>query len=137
MTTTATKIDLEGFMGLVEELAGKQASHGVEFSQALDLLKEMAALMHELRSEEPGLKREELIIKLQECRAKLPEALARLYRSRGYSMEEALNFWNDPQNFDQERWEEIQTIRREVENRTLKSSPSSFGWLKLRKNKNK
>lgn len=134
--TTATKLDIEGFSGLVQELAEKRAFYGVEFSQAVELLKEIAALIEQL----PGtseLNREKIVNQLQERRAQLPVGLTRIYRAHGYSFEEAERLLGDPQNFTQPEWEAIQEVRREVEARTLQSSPSTFGWLAVNKKNNK
>jgi hypothetical protein len=137
LMTIASKFDVAGLSELIRELNGKKATYGFAYGLFLETVEEMVSLFARLEKNEPGLDREAAIRKLHECRAKLPEVLGHVCESQGYSLEEFQHYLDDSQNFEQEEWEELQSVRRQVEGRVLQSSPSAFEWLKVRKNKTK
>ena len=118
---TARKINPEGLEELVEELIQHERHHGSQFGPMVGLLQEVSETLSDLK----GIKtQEEFQLALERIRTLQEEirtAFQEFCRKNGTTLEEAYRYLETPQNFNQKQWEEIQFIRRKVEEKALTS----------------
>jgi len=120
---SAKKIHLEGFAELVEELAQRHKAGGYDFQPMLNLFREMVPLMQRLEESDPSKENmEEVTERLRTYQEDLAKFFEDFCKSRGASKEELQHYFEDPRNFPQKEWEEIQTAKRLVEERALRPS---------------
>ena len=123
--SSAKKIHLEGFAEIVEELAQRQNTGGYNFQPMLNLFREMVPLMQRLEESDPTKENmEEVIKKLRICQEDLAKIFEEFCKTKGASKEELQHYFENPRNFPQKEWEEIQAAKRLVEEKALRPSYS-------------
>lgn len=124
--SSARNINLKGFSELVEELAQRPGLQDTGLRQMLNLFREMLPLMRQLEESgsEKSEKLEEVAEKLRNYRGDLSRIFAEFCQARGSNQEEMEQYLENPRNFPLKEWEEIQAVKRHVEEKAINASCS-------------
>lgn len=130
---TATKINPEGFIEMVEELSKCDSPNRKQLDGLVGAFKEVATFAMQLQiltnnGQGESADAVRLMKKLEELQTVVKESFKQFCESNGKTVEEALQFVEDPQNYSQKEWEEAQALRRKIEEKATYSAPSGIDW---------
>jgi len=138
MTTANKRLNTEAFQRLIDELA--QANFGPS-EKGLDSLVEKFGAMNQLLAELSTLNKEDDIQEARKrialCRNECQEAMNGFLAQFGTTYEDTAQYFNNPMNFSQKEWEELQTIKNRVEDTVISSQPSPLALSRKLKTKKK
>jgi hypothetical protein len=117
---SASKIHFKGFAELIEQLVERQGEQANELQPILSYFKEMIPLMQRLEEcDATSEKIPEILEKLHLYQGELSKAFEDFCKARGVSKEELLQYYENPQNFIQKDWEEVQRAKRIVDEKAV------------------
>jgi hypothetical protein len=136
MTTANKQINTEAFKRLIDELA--QVNLG-PYNKGLSGLVEKFGVMNELLADLSTLNKEEDIQEARKrialCRNECQEAMNGFLAQFGTTYDETAEYFNNPMNFSQGEWENLQAIRHKVEDTVESAQPSPLALSRKIKNK--
>ncbi len=135
--TTAQKLNITGFAGVIEELMQNVGKGEDPLTPTVLLFKEMVTLMQDLEAAKDPVDAELIVQKLQSCHESIKQSFKGYCEGQGKSVDEVYQYVEDPQNYSQEEWEKAQTVRREVVEKATTSAPASMEWARPRKHNNR
>lgn len=120
--TTAKKLNPDGFEELVQELVRYEHHNGHPFGPMVQLLAQVAESLQELKEVKTAAEFERVVEKIRTLQDEVRTTFQEYCKRNGTSLEEAIGYLENPENFTQKQWEEVQAIRRKVEEKALLSS---------------
>jgi hypothetical protein len=138
MTTAQKQLNSEAFRKLLSELS--QVNLG-PFTTGLHDLVEKMEIMNQLLADLPTLTKEEDLAEARKrighCQQECQEAMNRFLAQFGTSMEETAEYFNNPMNFSQRDWENLQGIKLRVEDTIISKEPTPSALTKNLKKRSK
>ncbi|MBS3903906.1 MAG: hypothetical protein KGZ39_01100 [Simkania sp.] len=136
--STQTKLNIEGFAELVEELANSDSPNKAQLGSLVGCFRNMVMCVRQLQAlkaegKGAGSDAEGLMLRLWECQKEVRGVFAHFCAANGKTVEEVYHYVDDPENYTQEEWEDVQAIRRRVEEKATHSASSGFDWARPKK----
>ncbi len=109
-----TSFNYEALMSLVREMEsyGDSSLHTQSF---INLVRRMATLFQQWQATGDDEERQHIEETLQKCQREISQVFENICTEYGMTSKEVHEYVDDPQNFSQGDWEEVQEMRRRVE----------------------
>jgi hypothetical protein len=122
---TAKKLDPKGFDELVQELAQHDTSHDNEFGPMVPLLIKFTEALSQLKDIKTKEELDECVENIRVLQEEVKVGFTSYCKQHGTTPEEAVQYLENPKNFSQKEWEELQAVRRRVDSKAVMSVPAS------------
>jgi hypothetical protein len=115
MTREFKNLNVEALRKLIDELASTHPNAQDEkFNGVMEQLREMNELLKDFDNLSPA-DMQETEKRILECQVKSKEAMEEFLKQYGSSIEEAEEYFKNPQNFSPKEWQRFQELRQGVE----------------------